>query len=70
MDWIDHMYRNRLNGTNTPLTPMQHRAVNLRYQGCTLEYCCECGSPTGKAGKGEGSLFTETGDGPFCQECF
>ena len=35
-----------------------------------LEYCCECDEPTGKAGKGEDSLYTEDGEGPFCSECF
>ena len=35
----------------------------------TLEYCCECGCPTGRAGIADDSLFT-TDDGPFCPECF
>ena len=36
----------------------------------TLEYCCECGEPTGHAGRGEDSLYTENDQGPFCSSCF
>lgn len=35
-----------------------------------LEYCCECNNPTGRAGRGEDSLYTEDDKGPFCQDCF
>jgi len=34
-----------------------------------LEYCCECGAPTGKAGRGEGSNYYLDNLGPFCDEC-
>ena len=34
------------------------------------EHCAECGEPTGRAGIGEDSLYTEEGDGPFCEECW
>ncbi|KKK71737.1 hypothetical protein LCGC14_2910970, partial [marine sediment metagenome] len=34
------------------------------------EYCCECGEPTGKAGAGDGSLYTDDGEGPYCEECW
>lgn len=34
-----------------------------------LELCCECDTPTGRAGRAEDSLYH--GDqGPFCEECF
>ena len=33
------------------------------------EYCCECGSPTGKAGASEDSMYIED-EGPFCEECY
>jgi hypothetical protein len=33
------------------------------------EYCCKCDMPTGKAGAGEDSLYTENA-GPFCEDCF
>jgi len=36
-----------------------------------LEYCTECGSPTGKAGRGEDSLYCDDCDlGPFCEDCY
>lgn len=36
-----------------------------------LEWCVTCDNPTGKAGRGEDSLYCETCDeGPFCSECF
>ena len=34
-----------------------------------LEYCCVCGNPTGKAGKGDDSLYIDD-DGPYCEECW
>ena len=33
------------------------------------EYCCKCSEPTGKAGAGDDSLYTDH-DGPFCEDCF
>ena len=33
------------------------------------EYCCNCSEPTGKAGAGDDSLYTDN-DGPFCEDCF
>lgn len=40
-----------------------------------LERCCECDDPTGRAGRGDDSIYAEvvaTGDeiGPLCSECF
>ena len=35
-----------------------------------IETCCICDSPTGKAGKGEDSLYSEKGDGPYCEDCY
>lgn len=69
MDWIDEEHQRRKNGVNRGLLQSQHAEVNARYPGCTLEYCCECGRPTGNAGKGDDSLYTED-NGPFCSECF
>ena len=38
------------------------------------EICINCGDETGKAGKGEDSLYFEDGNdqemGPLCEECF
>lgn len=72
MDWINDEYQCRRNGVTRRLMQMQmqHTAVNARYPGCTLEYCCECGQPTGNAGYGDGSLYTDDEEGPFCAVCF
>ena len=70
MDWIDGIKEERDKGFNRPLFQSDHAAVNARYSGCTLEYCCVCGDATGNAGKGEDSNYTESGEGPFCWECF
>jgi len=36
-----------------------------------VEFCIECNNETGKAGVGNGSLYTERGDlGPYCDDCF
>jgi len=42
--------------------------------GCTLEYCSECGEPTGRAGRADDSIFIEAIDGskeygPLCTDC-
>ena len=68
-DWIDDEYERRQRGVTRGLLQSQHGAVNARYPGCTLEYCCECGLPTGRTGAGDDSLFTEDG-GPYCEECW
>ena len=34
-----------------------------------LELCCECNSPTGRAGRGEDSIYYLDGLGPFCEDC-
>lgn len=35
-----------------------------------LEYCCNCEGPTGHAGAGDGSIYCECDEGPFCLECW
>lgn len=35
-----------------------------------LEYCFNCNDLTGKAGQGDGSLYCECDEGPFCNECW
>lgn len=36
-----------------------------------LEYCFKCGNATGRAGRGEDSLYDDTDDsGPYCEECW
>ena len=70
MDWIDEEKRRRANGIKTPLLQSAHAEVNSRYPGCTLEYCDNCGDPTGRAGKGDDSLYTDEDEGPYCWECW
>ena len=69
-DEIDKIKIDRDNGINHPLSQTQHAAVNSRYPGTTLEYCCECDEPTGCAGRYEDSHYTQDGKGPYCCECF
>jgi len=38
--------------------------------GERIERCCECDQPTGKAGMGDGSLYLDGGQGPFCDSCY
>lgn len=68
-DWIDQVKVDRDAGINKPLLQSDHWAVNARYPGCTLEFCCECDQPTGRAGRGEDSLFLDD-DGPYCWDCW
>lgn len=34
------------------------------------EHCFLCNAKTGKAGRGEDSLYTDAGNGPFCPDCW
>ena len=34
------------------------------------ERCTDCDEPTERAGKGDDSLYTNEGVGPFCEQCF
>lgn len=69
-DWIDDEKRRRDAGGKRPLLQSQHAAVNARYPGCTDEHCCACGRATGNAGVGDGSLYADDGEGPYCWECY
>ena len=53
MDWIDKEREDRQRGITRSLLPSQHDAVNARYPGTMLEYCCECDAPTGRAGRAD-----------------
>ncbi len=70
MDWIDREAQARSEGHKRALSQEDHASVNARYPGCTLEYCCECGEPTERAGRGEDSLYTDDDEGPFCSDCW
>jgi hypothetical protein len=74
MDWIDEEKERRQRGIRRPLLQSEHEAVNARYPGCTLEYCSECGNPTGRAGRYDDSIFLDASDGsgeygPLCTDC-
>ena len=37
-----------------------------------FEYCCKCGEPTGRAGRGDDSIYIDVGGqevGPLCVDC-
>ena len=34
-----------------------------------LERCCKCDEPTGRAGKGDDSLYRDDGTGSYCEGC-
>ncbi len=36
----------------------------------THEICCQCENPTGRAGRGEDSLYTDNDWGPYCVGCW
>ncbi len=69
-DWIDKEKQQRDQGITRGLLQSEHASVNARYPGCTLEYCCECDQPTGNAGRGEDSNYTDDDEGPYCWDCF
>ena len=75
MDRIDQIKHDRACGIVKPLLQSDHWEVNRRYPGTTLEYCCECDNPTGRAGRAEDSIYAEYmmgGDeiGPLCWNCY
>ncbi len=70
-DWIEQEMERRREGQGRPLTQSEHEAINSRHPGETLEYCALCDEATGRAGRGEDSIFCdECEDGPFCTDCW
>lgn len=70
-DWIDEEAERRATGENRALTQGQHAEVNARYPGCTEEHCSQCGERTGRAGRGEDSIYCDECEaGPFCEQCW
>lgn len=55
-------------GKRKAITQCEHEAWNSSNYPGTRQLCCECEEPTGNCE--EDSLYTESGDGPFCDECF
>ena len=46
--------------------PRRYQPSKERY-----EYCFLCGNPTGRAGRGDDSIYDDAGDsGPYCEECW
>ena len=35
-----------------------------------VEHCCDCDAVTGRAGRGDDSIYCNCGRGPFCSECW
>ena len=49
----------------------EHNAINAREYPGTRELCVVCDTPTGHAGRGDGSLYCGgCGRGPFCDACY
>ena len=59
MDWVGEEKKPGNNGHKRTLLQTEH-----------LEYCCNCNQPTGCAGKGDDSHYTEDGKGPYCWDCW
>lgn len=36
----------------------------------SFEICCQCEGTTGRAGRGEDSLYTDNDWGPYCEDCW
>ena len=47
----------------------EHQHINADSYPGTREICINCGDPTGKAGKGDDSLYLYD-EGPYCQDCY
>ncbi|MFW6369094.1 MAG: hypothetical protein ACOC0J_00750 [Myxococcota bacterium] len=54
----------------TALDQATHAQINAWAYPGTRELCSVCDEPTGRAGAGEDSLYTEDGAGPFCESCW
>lgn len=70
--WINdrnHERRLRL-GIAGSLSQDHHEAVNRRYPGLTREHCWLCAEETGRAGRGEDSIYDRDNGGPYCLECY
>lgn len=69
-DWIDEEIERRQLGLTRNLSQSDHIAVNQRRPGSTLEHCLACGDPTGRAGRGDDSIYCDQCEcGPFCEKC-
>ena len=46
----------------------EHNEINAREYPGTRQICIRCDCPTGKTE--DTSLWSDFGDGPFCEECY
>jgi len=56
-------------GIGGALSQDHHAAVNAHYPGLTREHCYLCEQETGRAGRGEDSIYDRDDEGPYCEEC-
>lgn len=56
-------------GVSGALSQDRHAALNARYPGLTREHCFICEAETGRAGRGEDSIYDEADEGPYCTDC-
>lgn len=62
--------RRREMGIAGALSQSHHEAINRRYPGLTREHCWICEEETGRAGRGEDSIFDRDDEGPYCWDCY
>jgi hypothetical protein len=55
-------------GKRRAMTQSEHAAWNASNYPSTLQICCKCDDPTGRCE--EDAIYTDEGDGPFCQGCY
>lgn len=59
----------RAMGISGALIQPHHAAINARHPGLTREHCFICEQETGRAGRGEDSIYDGDDMGPYCVEC-
>ncbi len=67
--FAERIHQERARGRHRPLLQSEHRVVNAHFPGLTDEKCFICGEATGRAGKGDDSLYIED-EGPYCVPCW
>lgn len=69
--WIDDRNRERRRemGIAGALSQDHHAAINRKHPGLTCEHCWICDEETGRAGRGEDSIYDRDDEGPYCWDC-
>jgi len=44
-------------------------AIEKEAKMASVEMCCKCDEPTGRAGRGDDSIGADDGSGPYCENC-